>query len=97
MKKVSKILALALLPLIVVVLARTFLISSKQIGPLPHTAEGVVAQTVARDLAGAIPYRTVSWGPEGTAEQRQVTQEAFMAFHAYLEKSFHYQLPSLTR
>jgi carboxypeptidase PM20D1 len=88
MKKVSKILALALLPLIVVVLARTFLISSKQIGPLPHTAEGVDAQKVARDLAGAIPYRTVSWGPEGTAEQRQVTQEAFVAFHAYLEKSF---------
>lgn len=88
MKKFLKFLGLVLLLLIVVLLARTILIPSKQIGPLPHTAEGVDAQKVARDLSGAIPFRTVSWGPEGTAEQRQGTQDAFVAFHAYLAKTF---------
>ncbi len=88
MKKFFKFLGLVLLLLIVVVLARTVLIPSKQIGPLLHTAEGVDAQKAARDLSGAIPYRTISWGPEGTAEQRQATQDAFVYFHAYLEKTF---------
>jgi len=88
MKKFFKFLGLVSLLLIVVILARTILIPSKQIGPLPHTGEGVDAQKAARDLSGAIPYRTISWGPEGTAGERQATQDAFVAFHAYLEKTF---------
>ena len=88
MKKVIKALGWMLLLLVVVVLGRTFLLPSKQIGPLPHTAEGVDAQKVAQDLSGAIPFRTISWGEEGSDAQRQATQEAFVDFHAYLEKTF---------
>ena len=88
MKKLLKFVGLVLLLLVVVVLARTFLIPSKQIAPLPHTPEGVNAQKVAQDLSGAIPFRTISWGPEGNADQRQATETAFAAFHSYLEKTF---------
>jgi carboxypeptidase PM20D1 len=88
MKKLLKFLGLALLVLLAVVLVRTILIPSKQMGPLPHTAESVNAQKVAQDLAGVIPFRTVSWGPEGTSDQRQATQNAFVALHTYLEKTF---------
>ncbi len=88
MKKVLKLIGLAVLVVIAVVLARTVLIPSKQIGGLPYTPEGVDAKKVARDLSGAIPYRTISWGTEGTDTQRQATNEAFVGFHAYLEKTF---------
>jgi len=88
MKKLLKFLALALLLLLAVVFARTILIFSKQIGPLPHTPESVNAQEVAQDLAGAIPFRTISWGAEGTPDQLQATRDAFVAFHTYLEKTF---------
>jgi carboxypeptidase PM20D1 len=88
MRKLLKFLGFIFLLLLIVVLARTLLIPSKQIGPLPHTAEGVDADKAARDLSGSIPFQTISWGPEGTPGQRQATQDAFVAFHAYLEKSF---------
>jgi carboxypeptidase PM20D1 len=88
MKSLLKFLGLLLLVLIVVVLARTILIPSKQISPLPYTPEGVDAQKISHDLSGAIPFQTISWGPEGTEQQGQATQEAFVGFHAYLEKTF---------
>ena len=88
MKKLLKFLGFLLLVLMIIVLARTFLIPSKQIDPLSHTSEGVDAQKAARDLSGSIPFQTISWGPEGTPDQRQVTQAAFAAFHTYLEKAF---------
>jgi len=73
MKKFFKALGWMLLLLLLVVLGRTFFLPSKQIGPLPHTPEGVDAQKVAHDLSGAIPFRTISWGEEGTDAQRQAT------------------------
>jgi len=88
MKKFLKFLGLAVLLLLTVVLARTFFLPSKQIGPLPHTPEPINVQKVAQDLSGAISFRTISWGPDGTPDQHQATQDAFVAFHAYLEKTF---------
>lgn len=88
MKNLLKVLGLALVVLLMVVLARTVLVPSKQIARLPYTPEGVEAQKVARGLAGAISYRTISWGPDGTEAQRQATREAFAGFHAYLEQTF---------
>ena len=41
-----------------------------------------------RDLAGAIPFQTISWEGGGTEEQKKATQEAFEAFHAYLQRTF---------
>ncbi|HTQ97482.1 MAG TPA: hypothetical protein VMH89_11790, partial [Candidatus Acidoferrum sp.] len=84
MKALFKFLCLVIVVLLVVVVARTFLIPSRQISPVPHTPEGIDAQKVAQDLSGSIPFRTISWGPEGTDAQRQATQEAFTAFHTYL-------------
>jgi carboxypeptidase PM20D1 len=69
-------------------LARTFFVPSKQISPRPHTPESIDAPKAAQDLSGAIPFATISWGPDGTDAQRQATQEAFTGFHAYLEKTF---------
>jgi carboxypeptidase PM20D1 len=88
MKALLKFIGLLLLVLLVIVLARTFLLPSKQIGHLPHNPEAVDTQKVAHDLAGAIPFATISWGPEGTDAQRLATKEAFGGFHAYLEKTF---------
>jgi len=88
MGKILKSLGLLLLGVIAVLFARTILIPSKQIAPLPHTPETINADKVARDLSGAIPFRTVSWGPEGTDAQRHATEEAFVGFRAYLEKTF---------
>lgn len=87
-KTLLKFFGLVVLVLFAIVLARTFLLPTRQIGPQPHTSEGVDAQKAARDLSGAIPSRTISWGPEGSDSDRQATQEAFAAFHAYLEKTF---------
>src|SRR5215469_13610077 len=88
MKKFLKVLGLAFLLLVAIVIARTLFIPSKQIKPQPHTPEGVNAQKVAQDLSGAITFRTISWGPDGTSDQRQATQDAFRSFHGYLEKTF---------
>ena len=88
MGKILKSLGLLLLGVIAVLFARTILIPSKQIAPLPHTPETINADKVARDLSGAIPFRTVSWGPEGSDAQRHATEEAFVGFRAYLEKTF---------
>jgi len=88
MKRLLKLLGLLILLLVVVVLSRTFLIPSKQLAPLPHTPESLDAQKIARDLSGAIPFATISWGPDATPEQLQNTQQAFVDFHSYLEKTF---------
>jgi carboxypeptidase PM20D1 len=88
MKKLLKFLGLVLVLLLVIVLARTLFLPSKQIGPLPHTPEAIDSQKVAQDLSGAISFRTISWGSDATPDQRQATQDAFVAFHAYLEKTY---------
>lgn len=88
MKTLLKLIGYLLLVLAVIVLARTLLLPSKQIGSLPHTPEIIDEQKMAQDLAGAIPFRTISYEGGGTEIQRQETQEAFVSFHAYLEKTF---------
>ena len=49
--------------------AHTFL-PSKQIARLPHTTEGVDTQKVAKELAGTIPFQTISYEGGGTAAER---------------------------
>jgi carboxypeptidase PM20D1 len=88
MARLLKFIGIAMLMVALVVVARTFLISSKQITSLPRTAEGVDAQKASRELSGAIPFHTISWEQDATEEQRKATQEAFVEFHAYLEKTF---------
>jgi|SRR5271167_2030631 len=88
MKTIGRLVSFFLLVFVVVILARTFFISSKQISPRPHTPEPIDVPKAAQDLSGAIPFATISWGPDGTDAQRQATQEAFTGFHAYLEKTF---------
>jgi len=88
MKRLLKLLGMILLVLVVVVVARTVLIPSRQIGRLPYSPEGVDAQKASRELAGAIPFQTISWEEGATEEQKKATQEAFVGLHAYLEKTF---------
>jgi carboxypeptidase PM20D1 len=88
MKLLLKLFAFLLFLLVLILLARTFLLPSKQIAALPHTPESIDAELVVEHLSGSIPFQTISWGPDGTDAQRQATQQAFTAFHAYLEKTF---------
>jgi carboxypeptidase PM20D1 len=88
MKKLLKFLGLVLLALIMIVVARTLLVRSKQIVGIPHTPEGVNAPKVARDLAGTIPFQTISYENGGTDDQKQQTQQAFTSLHSYLENTF---------
>jgi carboxypeptidase PM20D1 len=88
MKTALKFLALLIIALLVVVVGRTFLLPSKQIGPLPFTPETVDSQQAAKSLSGSIAFPTISWEGGGTDEQKKSTQDAFAGLHAYLEKSF---------
>lgn len=88
LKRILKLLGLLVLILIVVVLARTLFIPSRQIRALPHTPEHIDSQRVARDLSAAIPFQTISWEGGGTEDQKKATQAAFRGFHEYLEKTF---------
>ena len=83
-----KFIGLLLLVLLVIVIARTLLVPSKQVAALPASSEKIDAQKAARDLSGAIPFQTISWAEGGTPEQKKATDEAFDRFHAYLEKTF---------
>lgn len=88
MKRILKLIVLLALLLIVVVAARTFLLGPRQITAVAPSPEKIDVQKAARDLSGAIPFQTISWEGGGTPEQKRVTQEGFVAFHAYLEKTF---------
>jgi carboxypeptidase PM20D1 len=88
MKKLLKFLGVVLLVLVVIVVIRTLLVPSKQLARLPHNPEGFNAQGLAADLAGTIPFQTISYEGGGTEEQKQETQEGFAALHAYLENTF---------
>ena len=88
MKTLLKLLGLLLAILLVVVLARTALIPSRQMAALPHSPETIDARKTARDLSGAIPFQTISWEGGGTEEQRKAAADAFAGFHQYLQKTF---------
>lgn len=87
-KRVLKLIGLLVLVLAIVVIARTFLVPSKQVAALQPSAGRIDPQKAARDLSGAIPFQTISWEEGGTSEQKTATQEAFVGFHTYLEKTF---------
>ena len=87
-KRVLKLIRLAVLVLLAVVIARTFLLPSKQLALVPPSSEKIDPQKAAHDLSGAIPFQTISWEEGGTPEQKKATQQAFVGFHAYLEKVF---------
>jgi len=61
MLKLLKFLALVLVILLIIVLVRTLVVPSRQIARLPQTSEGVDAQKAAKELAGAIPFQTISY------------------------------------
>ena len=88
MKIVLRLIAALVLTLVAIVVARTLLIPSKQIGRLPHTLETVDSQKVAADLAGTIPFETISFEDGGTAAQKEAARSAFEGLHSYLEKTF---------
>jgi carboxypeptidase PM20D1 len=88
MKKVLKLVGILLLVLAIVVIGRTLLVPSKQIGAVPQTVEGIDAQRASRDLAGTIPFQTISWEGGGTPEQKERAEVAFKQMHAYLRKTF---------
>jgi carboxypeptidase PM20D1 len=88
MKKVLRLFAVVVLVLVAIVVVRTLVIPSKQIGRLPHTPEAIDSQKVAADLAGAIPFQTISFEDGGTVEQQATTRAAFSGLHTYLEKAF---------
>ncbi len=88
MKRVLRLLAVVVLVLIAIVVVRTLVIPSKQIRRLPHTPEAIDSQKVAADLAGAIPFQTISFEDGGTAEQKEMTKATFDGLHGYLEKTF---------
>ncbi len=88
MLKLLKFLALVLVILLTIVLVRTLVVPSKQIARLAQTSEGVDLQKAANELAGAIPFQTISYEGGGTAEQKAGMQAAFLEFHTYLEKTF---------
>jgi len=88
MKKLLKLLGMVIGLLLAIAALRTYLKPSKQFAAVPATAPAVDAQKAASDLSGAIPFQTISWEGGGTAEQKKATEEAFAAFHAYLERAF---------
>ena len=88
MVKLLKFIGLLAVVLLLVVAGRTLIVSSKQVGRLPHTPEGVDAQKAAKELAGTIPFQTISFEGGGTPDQKAATQAAFVELHSYLEKTF---------
>lgn len=88
MKTLLKLFGWLVVVLLVIVLARTVFIPSRQIGALPHTPETIDAQKAARDLSAAIPFPTISWEGGGTEDQKKSTAGAFVGFHQYLERTF---------
>jgi carboxypeptidase PM20D1 len=88
MKTILKLIGLLILVLLLVAVARTLLLPSKQVPRASYTLDAFDAQQAARNLAGAIVFPTISWEDGGTDEQKKATQDAFIGFHAYLEKTF---------
>lgn len=88
MRALLKWFGAALLLLLAVVLLRTLLLPSHQLSVRPYAQETIDPAKAARDLSGAIPFRTVSYQETGDEAQRAQTAEAFSGLHAYLEKTF---------
>ena len=88
MKKVLRLFAVVVLVLIAIVVVRTLVIPSKQIGRLPHTPEAIDSQKVAGGLAGAIPFQTISFEDGGTAEQKEIPGPHSMDFTVIWKRHF---------
>jgi carboxypeptidase PM20D1 len=93
MKKILKVLAVALLVLLAVLIARAFLLPSRQIQAqaVPPDVQ-VDAQAAASRLAGALRFQTIS--REGAGP---VDPAAFVGLHQYLEQTFPRTHAALTR
>ena len=83
MKKALLIIAFTLLALCSVILFRAARFTSKQIAIAPVTDASINAQEVAKHLAGALRFQTVS--NEGGG---QTNAEAFLGLHKYLAQTF---------
>src|SRR4051794_27998506 len=94
MKKILKLLAVALVVLLAVLTARALLLPSRQIraGTAPASDISVDANAAAGRLAGALRFQTVSIEGRGP-----VDPEAFLALHRYLAESFPRTHAALTR
>jgi carboxypeptidase PM20D1 len=88
MKEVLKLIGSVELLVAIVVVARTMLVPSKQIGRLPHTPGRLDSQKLASDLAGTIPFQNISYEGGGTEEQRRQSQAVFIRMDLYLRETF---------
>lgn len=83
MKKILLVLAFIFLALLLVLLARTFLVGSRQLAPQPRESIAVGEDAAVARLAEATTFKTIShqipWEFRGAA---------FTEFHAFLEKAF---------
>lgn len=96
MKKILKISALVLLVLLAVLVARAFLLPSRQVraGAAPGTNLDIQvdANAAAARLAGSLRFQTISREGAGPVDPGQ-----FLALHRYLEQSFPRAHAALTR
>lgn len=83
MKKILLALGLLILVLLIVLLGRTFLVSSKQLAPQSHAPLALDDDAVVQRLAKAVTYKTIShqipWEFRGAA---------FTEFHAFLKEAY---------
>ncbi|PQB04566.1 M20 family peptidase [Aureitalea marina] len=82
MKKLLRIIGLAILALIAVVLVKTFTMSSKQV-PAGSVETVNLPNDIYENLAGAIRYKTISFN-----EETEPDSTAFFGLHRYLEQTF---------
>ncbi|MDC7998843.1 M20 family peptidase [Gilvibacter sediminis] len=82
MKKLFRVLGLALLVLIAIVLVKTFTLSSKQV-PAGSIESVAVSDDIYQNLAEAVTYRTISFN-----EDTPPDSTAFYGFHRFLERAF---------
>ncbi len=87
MKKILSLLAILVLVLVAVLLARAATVESRQVKAEPVTDLAVDARAVSERLAGAVRFPTISHegGHEGG---RNVDARAFLGLHQYLQTSF---------
>lgn len=91
-KRIALLLLLCLIVLGSVLLVKTFRFTSKQVQVEPINALTIDTEGVARRLAQAIRFQTISY-----QDPQQFRAEAFLGFHKFLEESFPKVHSTLTR
>ena len=77
------VLVIALLGLILVLLVRTFSLTSRQVATQPPPGLPIDAQAAVRRLAGTLQFQTISY-----QDPAQFDGSAFIDLHRYLESAF---------